>query len=127
MEIQSLDIPGANGVPFRAVYLPTGATYGRGGCLTNEGPAMVEFYDMRYPQCALDVDVVAGQFVSRYYVGTLLDSHAAGSGLCLDGSNPTPWTVDGQAYTVVIAWLRVLASRDRDSMSYRERFPQRLL
>lgn len=124
--IQTMTITGANGVPFLARYLPTGATYGRGNVLTVDGPAEVEFYDMRYPQCALNDDV-AGQFTGgRYYVGTLLESDGRRP-LILDGGNAASWTIDAEARAVVIAWLRVVVARDRDSIPYRERFPQRLL
>jgi hypothetical protein len=119
-----IDVTGANGVPFRVRYLPTGARYGRRNVLTVDGPAEVEFYDMRFPQCALSDDV-PGQFTGgRYYVGTLL--HEPGepvSGLVLDGGNMASWSLDRETYAVVLTWLRHQTARDVVSQPYRDRFP----
>lgn len=108
-----LDITGANGVPFRVRYVPTGSPYGRDNCLTNDGSPLVEFYDMRYPDCAMG-DGVPGQFTgARYFVSTLVEGER--TGLVLDGSNAASWTVDNDAMAVVREWLRLLTRRDHHS------------
>lgn len=54
-----------------------------------------------------------GQFVSEYYVKTLLGQDewsrpaAPGTGLCLHGGEPK-WTVSGAVMDQVRAWLRAL-------------------
>ena len=52
--------------------------YGREWCLThNENEPMVEFYDSRFS----DLNTGLGQFVSRYYVSTMMEVE---NGLNLD-------------------------------------------
>jgi hypothetical protein len=93
--------------------LPVGARYGRtGGLVVANGP-MVEFYDTRHADDgagpgADDGFGPLGQFVSRYYGGTLLGRDGYGSGegpLCLDTGSPA-WTVDATMMSAVRRWLR---------------------
>ena len=66
---------------FNIRIIRAGDAYGRDDCLLhNEKEPMIEFYDPRYPHTNL------GQFVSRYYLKTLLDSRMqiCNNGLCLD-------------------------------------------
>jgi hypothetical protein len=58
---------------------------------------MVEFYDTRYPHTQY------GQFVSRYYVDTILDG--SDCGLCLDGGVPS-WTVSAEDMKTVRSFLK---------------------
>lgn len=82
---------------FNVRILRKGDKYGRDECLThNEDRPLVEFYDTRYPHTQY------GQFVSRYYVSTLLESDTGG--LCLDGGVPS-WTVGAQDMDTVRKYL----------------------
>lgn len=99
-----IDVTASHGVPFMVLY--------------DVSSELVEFYDLRYPMQhfnrevreALDADM-PGQFVSRYYVTTLLgeDKHSSGhtdwSGVILDGGVPN-WKIDGRAMRLVRLWLR---------------------
>ena len=93
---------------FNVRIVNNGEKYGREFCLTHDGDKpMVEFYDRRYPHTQY------GQFVSRYYVGTLLglDGFYGGEptgGLCLDGGNPNSWTVSAEDMVLVRAYLQAM-------------------
>lgn len=93
---------------FNVRIVNNGEKYGREFCLTHdEDKPMVEFYDRRYSHTQY------GQFVSRYYVGTLLglDGFYGGEptgGLCLDGGNPNSWTVSAEDMVLVRAYLQAM-------------------
>jgi hypothetical protein len=78
----------------------TGDQYGRAMCLTNDKAPMVEFYDSRYPHTEY------GQFVSRYYISTILSDKEYPTGLCLDGRVPA-WNVSAEDMAQVITFLKV--------------------
>lgn len=95
---------------WRVHMVAPGAHYGLHNSLTNDGNrSMVEFWDMsqdmkKFPE---------GQFVSRYFVETLLeDKWGPGpeelmrGGLCLDGLNADAWSVTGNEMKAVFAWLQ---------------------
>lgn len=85
---------------FTAKIVDTGDRYGRNKCLTNDGDPMIEFYDATYADDPrFDPK---GQFVSRYYIRTILERD--GFGLDLDGGIDV-WTIDAEAMTEVRAWL----------------------
>jgi len=81
----------------------TGDTYGRAMCLTNDKAPMVEFYDVRY------LHTQYGQFVSRYYISTILSQDSRGgeysNGLCLDGRVPA-WHVSAEDMAQVVTFLK---------------------
>lgn len=78
-----------------------GDNYGRNDQLVHDqAEPMVEFFDTRYTHEPL------GQFVSRYYLSTLLDRQAD-VGLSLDGGVPS-WSVSAEAMNVVYQWLRAV-------------------
>ena len=82
----------------------TGDKYGRDMCLTNDKAPMVEFYDSRYPHTQY------GQFVSRYYISTILNQDKYGyyqypNGLCLDGRVPA-WHVSAEDMVDVLYFLQ---------------------
>ena len=102
---------------WRVHLVMPGGHYGRGDVLTYEkedadkhgsGLPLVEFYDISQNP----VSFPGGQFVSRYYMDTLLgtDSHKLGVPLrdmqafSLDGGIPS-WTVSGDDLKRVSAWL----------------------
>lgn len=92
-----LSVTAANGVPFTVRLVRKGDHYGLDGCLVHdEDDPLVEFYDARYPHTEY------GQFVSRYYLSTLLDDPVWG--LDLDGG-VEDWTVDGDTMSTVYVWL----------------------
>ena len=79
-----------------------GDRYGRDGCLKHDmDEPLVEFYDGDY-----DFEPwlgTRGQFVSRYYLSTLLESGPY-HGLCLEGGEPK-WTLGAEEMRKVRAWL----------------------
>ena len=82
---------------FNVRIVNKGDMYGRNFCLMHdEHEPVIEFYDSRYPHTKF------GQFVSRYYVSTLLDHDG---GLCLDGGNRDEWTVSSQDMKTVRDYL----------------------
>ena len=87
---------------FNVRIVNKGDKYGRDFCLThNEDKPLVEFYDARYPHTEF------GQFVSRYYVETILGDDGYGSkagGLSLDGGIPE-WTVSASDMETVRSFL----------------------
>ena len=90
---------------FNVRIVRAGDRYGRDFCLTHdkEDKPLVEFYDGRHPHTEY------GQFVSRYYVATILGTDRYGSGeggLCLDGGNRDQWTVSAQDMDIVRAYLK---------------------
>lgn len=94
-------ITSMTGVRFNVRILRAGDAYGVTGMLTADRE-MVEFYDTRYPHTQY------GQFVSRYYVSTILgrDTYGNGKGgLDLMGYEPA-WKIDAAAMYVVRLWLR---------------------
>jgi hypothetical protein len=110
-----LDIVSYQRVPFRVVLIPAnmqGPNEFR--CPANNGRPMVEFYDRR----GHDTDLPGfGQFTGGYYyLSTLLglddfsNEPVDGEGLNLHGGVPE-WSIDGAAYRIVIAWLRLLGDR----------------
>ena len=77
----------------------TGGKYGRAMRLTNNEAPMVEFYDGRYMYTPF------GQFVSRYYISTILEENSYPTGLCLDGGVPE-WQVSASDMQQVITFLK---------------------
>lgn len=86
---------------FNIRIVNTGDKYGVNDCLTNDKAPMVEFYDARFTHGA---DGARGQFVSRYYVETLINSYYP-HGLCLDGGVPA-WSVSADGMQQVIEYIK---------------------
>ena len=93
-------------IPWVVRMVEMGEKYGLDDCLThNEEDALVEFYDARYPHDKLGKDL-SGQFVSRYYVSTLLEEpDKYEDGLQLDGGTPE-WQVSQKNMDEVIGCIR---------------------
>jgi len=89
---------------FNVRVVNQGDKYGRDFCLTHDSDRpLVEFYDARYPHTEF------GQFVSRYYVSTILGTDGWGgteSGLCLDGGNANEWSVSAEDMATVRSFLQ---------------------
>jgi hypothetical protein len=98
-------VTNANGLSFGVTIVREGELYGRNFVLTHDSSdPLVEFYDLRYPFALLKPDAdTSGQFVSRYYLKTLLEHGDAG--LDLDGG-VRDWKIDAAAMAEVIDWLR---------------------
>ena len=76
-----------------------GGKYGLNFCLEHDkDDPLVEFYDCRYEFTNY------GQFVSRYYISTLIEGDQS-RGLNLDGGVPS-WQISGEAMLRVRAWLQ---------------------
>ena len=92
---------------FNVRVVTKGEKYGLNFCLTHNGDKpLVEFYDARYPHTEF------GQFVSRYYVSTILGTDGFGSaegGLSLDGGVPE-WTVSANDMETVRNFLEGVAA-----------------
>lgn len=73
-----------------------GDKFGANDCLDNDGTPLVEFYDTRYEHTDL------GQFVTRYFLGTLIDGDG---GLNLDGGVPS-WNINEPCMNRIRDWLR---------------------
>ena len=87
-----------------------GDSYGKNMCLTHhKADPLVEFYDA--DACFNDgpKGIKLGQFVSRYYMSSLMgDEYGSpignGQGLCLDGGVPK-WVIEGAAMKRVARFL----------------------
>ena len=84
---------------FNTKLICAGDKYGLDDCLTHDGDPMLEFYDPRYQHTPI------GQFVSRYYVKTLLEGNEMG--LMLD-AQVNDWVVDQEQMTEIRDWLKKL-------------------
>lgn len=85
---------------FNVRIVNTGDKYGRDDCLTNDKEPLVEFYDSRYDSKNF---MGRGQFVSRYYVKTILSGEYP-RGLALYGNEPE-WIVSADEMLDVKAYL----------------------
>lgn len=110
-----LRITNDRGHNFNVRIVRVGDRYGRDDCLVHgkeksdlkdEGP-MVEFYDAENEGAAFGT---RGQFVSRYYITTILGlgkwnpGEAKDTGLDLMGYEPS-WKIDAKAMNLVRDWL----------------------
>jgi len=93
--------------PINVRVVHPGDAYGLNNVLTNDGEAMVEFYDARYPHTEY------GQFVSRYRLSTL-NERAPGIGLDLDGAY-RDWSVTGDNCDTAIAFATVEVAERRNT------------
>ena len=74
-----------------------GDKYGLNSQLTLTGKPQVEFYDTRYEHTDF------GQFVSRYYVETLLARPSGGINL---DAGIDSWKIYSDCYARITAWLK---------------------
>jgi hypothetical protein len=95
--VHVLDVDNGHGITFRVVLLPDGQSVNYPAASEITRRPLVEFYDTRFPQTP------DGQFVSRYYLDTLLTGRQ--TGLNLQGDVPA-WSIDDAGMTVVRRWLR---------------------
>lgn len=91
--------------PWTVRLLLKGEHYGQDGVLLHEkDEPLVEFYDAEQDK---DKFGPWGQFVTRYYIVTLLSREHLGMPLCLHGGYPNDWTVSGEHMSLVERWLEV--------------------
>lgn len=86
---------------FNVRILGLGERYGRNDCLVNKDEPMVEFYDGRYTNGSFGE---RGQFVSRYFVSTILNGNYS-NGLCLHGGIDG-WSVSAEGMKEVIKYAK---------------------
>ena len=99
-------VENSKGKQFAVKLLAKGDSYGLDKCLTwdKDSPG-VEFYDVTYAGDGFDE---VGQFVSRYYASTILDSDG---GLNLNGEIPE-WNIDWASMNNVRAWMHKRLSEE---------------
>ena len=86
--------------PWNVKILEQGDAYGLDNCLTHDGvEPLVEFYDGRY----IENFGILGQFVSRYYVETILEGN--NTGLNLHGGVES-WSIGHEGMKEVRDFLR---------------------
>lgn len=89
------------GNKFLVRLVRKGDRYGLDHCLVNqENETLVEVYDAEYAHTEF------GQFISRYYMKTLLEGNSRNTGINLYGGEPK-WQIDAQNWRKVILWLMV--------------------
>ena len=89
-------VTNANGLSFAIVLVREGESYGRTGSLVHDkSDPLVEIYDTRFPHTQY------GQFVSRYYLSTLMEGHNPNVGLNMDGAIPN-WSLDAAALNAAL-------------------------
>jgi len=89
---------------FNVRIIRHGDRYGLEDCIELKGEPMIEFYDFRYADNRFGP---RGQFVSRYYLSTLVDDEArlSRTGLCLHGGVPG-WSVSASEMREVFEYIR---------------------
>lgn len=98
---KTFNVTNSKGNNFLVRIVEKGDRYGRNNCLiNNENHQLVEVYDAEYAHTEF------GQFISRYYMTTLLEGNSRNTGINLEGSEPK-WQIDAQNWRKVIMWLAV--------------------
>lgn len=91
---------------FTIRTLTRGDRYGRNNCLVwSEYETGVEVYDATYNFTQY------GQFVSRYYLSTLLEGNSRTTGINLHGGEPV-WNIDSKNWNIVIKWLESINTKE---------------
>ena len=96
-----IKVTNTEGTPWTVRVVQKGDAYGRDDCLRHEEDRpMIEFYD-----ASQDPEKFGprGQFVSRYYLSTLIKDPEHYSGLDLQGDVPS-WFLDGQTLRAALAY-----------------------
>lgn len=97
--MEAMQFTNDEGTPFIVRIVKKGNGYGMNFCIThNEDEPLIEFYDARYMHTSY------GQFVSRYYMNTILDRNQ-NFGLDLYGGE-ADWKIDADTMLRITAWVR---------------------
>lgn len=108
IDIKVIQVRNSNGQTFNVRLINQGEGYGIDNKVIHKyKEPLVEFYDTRYNHTIL------GQFVSRYYISSILE-HGE-NGLSLDMS-VDDWFVDDVAMEDVIEWLGYMGENDMTSI-----------
>jgi hypothetical protein len=101
--MKTLKVTNSEGRDFTVRLVYEGETYGRTGSLIHDKTdPLVEFYDSSQ---SVETFGIYGQFVSRYYMSTILDGDDTGTvGLVLDGGVDV-WYVDGYNMKEIQEWI----------------------
>jgi len=104
-------------ITFRIKLVLRGERHGLRDCLVHDqDDPLVEFFDSRYDNSKFALGL--GQFISSYYLTTLLGlsqfgpgQHQRGLGLDLQGGVPD-WRVDGRSMNQVLVWaIKTIAAK----------------
>jgi hypothetical protein len=99
--MEMMKVKNQKGSEFTVRLVRKGNNYGLNNCLThNENEILVEVYDAEYAHTEF------GQFISRYYITTLLDGGLR-QGINLYGGEPK-WSIDANNWCKVLMWLAVI-------------------
>lgn len=91
--------------PWTVRIVFKGEHYGLNNVLLHEqDEPLVEFYDAEQDSTKFGP---LGQFVSRYFITTLLSRKHSGMPLCLHGGYPNDWTVAGEHMALIERWLEL--------------------
>ena len=105
---KTFNVTNSNGNKFLVRILSKGDRYGLNGCLVNDkDEKLVEVYDAEYAHTEF------GQFISRYFMATLLEGNSRNAGINLYGGEPK-WQIDSQNWRKVIIWLMVQNELDQE-------------
>jgi len=98
--IKLLDVQGVTGVPIRVVIIPVKEASPNFPHVKREDEDLIEFYDRRYQHTP------DGQFITRYFTSTLLETQAGipVGGLDLYGGE-SAWKIDGRTMKTVRDWI----------------------
>ncbi len=105
--MDTMKVTNDRGNEFTVRLVRKGDSYGLNNCLThNEDTILVEVYDAEYAFTEF------GQFVSRYYITTLLEG-GRGHGINLYGGEPK-WSIDAKNWSKVLMWLAVVNEGEQE-------------
>lgn len=89
-------ITATNGITFNTIRVDKGEPYGPSETLIwDKNEPLIEFYDTRFPFTR------HGQFISRYYLSSLVDNHDPKKGLNLYGG-VDDWKIDAASLQKVL-------------------------
>lgn len=100
-KVGRMDIYGTDKtIPMRVLLIPAGEKSPNYPGMESAGKDMIEFYDFRYSHTP------DGQFITRYYVETLMLNRCP-QGLDLQGSVPE-WKITAQVLDYVLSWVELI-------------------
>lgn len=104
---ETFKVTNDRGIPFVVRVVRKADRYGLDNCLIhNEDEPLVEVYDARYAFTQY------GQFVSRYYMNTILEGNR-NYGIDLYGGEPA-WKIDAKNWNKVRVWLMMLKEAEQE-------------
>ena len=113
MKNSKIIIKNDEGNEFLIKIISENENYGLNDSLTHDNvDPLVEFYDYEYSIARGNNKFGEdGQFVSRYYLSTLLANREnEDKGICLDGGIPK-WNIDSDSMSLVVDWLEEIRDK----------------